>query len=223
MRIDADPRIGEFGHVGAADHDEAGTPQPRHHRRIGFRRRRIVERARAGARHLAFDVEQILDRNRNPGIGRRGGLDRAQPVHRFRRFDRGLRIDMNEGPRAFARRVCDPGQAFIDKLAGAAPVRAATGPRPPEQHLLNGIRALRFTDLRFRPEVQLSLDDLKDYYNTMAEQWRRANPAQVPTFEASRDQIEKLLTDQRVIQALDRWLGTTRSETEILYKEEVFK
>jgi hypothetical protein len=90
-------------------------------------------------------------------------------------------------------------------------------------HLLNGIRALRFTDLRFRPEVQLADDDLKDYYNTMAAQWRRANPAQVPTFEASRDQIEKLLTDQRVTQALDRWLGTTRSETEILYKEEVFK
>jgi hypothetical protein len=91
------------------------------------------------------------------------------------------------------------------------------------EHLLNGIRALRFTDLRFRPEVQLSDDDLKDYYNTMAAQWRRANPAQVPTFEASRDQIEKLLTDQRVTQALDRWLGTTRSDTEILYKEGVFK
>jgi FKBP-type peptidyl-prolyl cis-trans isomerase (trigger factor) len=91
------------------------------------------------------------------------------------------------------------------------------------QHLLNGIRALRFTDLRFRPEVQLSDDDLKDYYNTMAAQWSRANPGQVPTFEASRDQIEKLLTDQRVTQALDRWLGTTRSETEILYKEEVLK
>jgi hypothetical protein len=91
------------------------------------------------------------------------------------------------------------------------------------EHLLNGIRALRFTDLRFRPEVQLADDDLKDYYNTMAAQWGRANPAQVPTFEASRDQIEKLLTDQRVTQALDRWLGTTRSDTEILYKEEVFK
>lgn len=90
-------------------------------------------------------------------------------------------------------------------------------------HLLNGIRALCFTDLRFRPEVQLSADDLHDYYDSMAAQWRRANPAQVPTFEASRDQIEKLLTDQRVTQALDRWLGTTRSETQILYKEEVFK
>jgi hypothetical protein len=91
------------------------------------------------------------------------------------------------------------------------------------EHLLNGIRALRFTDLRFRPEVQLSDDDLREYYDTMAAQWRRANPAQVPTFEASHDQIEKLLTDQRVTQALDRWLGTTRSETQILYKESVFK
>ena len=35
--------------------------------------------------------------------------------------------------------------------------------------------------------------------------------------------IEKLLTDQRVTQALDRWLGTTRSETQILYIEAVFK
>jgi hypothetical protein len=91
------------------------------------------------------------------------------------------------------------------------------------EHLLNGIRALRFTDLRFRPEVQLTDDDLHEYYDSMALQWRRTNPAQVPTFEASRDQIEKLLTDQRVTQALDRWLGTTRSETQILYKEEVFK
>jgi hypothetical protein len=91
------------------------------------------------------------------------------------------------------------------------------------QHLLNGIRALRFTDLRFRPEVQLSDDDLHEFYDSMAAQWRRANPGQVPTFEASRDQVEKLLTDQRVTQALDRWLGTTRSETQILYKEPVFK
>ncbi|HTB13638.1 MAG TPA: hypothetical protein VK752_18810 [Bryobacteraceae bacterium] len=91
------------------------------------------------------------------------------------------------------------------------------------EHLLNGIRALRFTDLRFRPEVQLTDDDLHEYYDSMAAQWRRSNSTQVPTFEASRDQIEKLLTDQRVTQALDRWLGTTRSETQILYKESVFK
>jgi len=44
---------------------------------------------------------------------------------------------------------------------------------------------------------------------------RRLRPAAI--------RIEKLLTDQRVTQALDRWLGTTRSETQILYKDSVFK
>ncbi|HVO97778.1 MAG TPA: hypothetical protein VMT15_06915 [Bryobacteraceae bacterium] len=90
-------------------------------------------------------------------------------------------------------------------------------------HLLNGIRALRFADLRFRPEVQISDDDLRDYYDSVAAQWKRTNTTQVPTFEASRPQIEKLLTDQRVTQAMDRWLGATRSETQILYKDEAFK
>jgi hypothetical protein len=104
----------------------------------------------------------------------------------------------------------------------AALARSSITEEQLSEHLLNGIRALRFADLRFRPEVQLTSDDLREYYDSMAAQWRRANPAQVPTFEASHDQIEKLLTDQRVTQALDRWLGTTRAETQILYKENVF-
>jgi hypothetical protein len=90
-------------------------------------------------------------------------------------------------------------------------------------HLQAGLRAMRFTDLRFRPEIQLSEEDLREFYDTLAAEWKRKNPAEVPTFEASRDQVEKLLTEQRVAQALDRWLGAQRSETRILYKEPVFK
>jgi hypothetical protein len=90
-------------------------------------------------------------------------------------------------------------------------------------HLEAGLRAMRFTDLRFRPEIQLSEEDLHELYDTLAAEWKRKNPAEVPTFEASRDQVEKLLTEQRVAQALDRWLGAQRSETRILYKEPVFK
>ena len=72
--------------------------------RIGFRRRRILQRARAGAGHLPLDVEQILDRDRNAGKARRRGLGLAQPVHRFRRLDRGFLVDMNEDALALARR-----------------------------------------------------------------------------------------------------------------------
>jgi hypothetical protein len=82
-------------------------------------------------------------------------------------------------------------------------------------HLLAGLRGLRFTDLRFRPEVQLSEEDLREFYNTL--------PQPAPSFEESRDEVEKLLTGQRVLQALDRWLGMTRTEMQILYREQVFK
>ena len=82
-------------------------------------------------------------------------------------------------------------------------------------HLLAGLRGMSFTDLRFRPDVQVSEDDLREFYNTLA------NPK--PGFEESRDQMEKLLTEQRVLQALDRWLGMTRTQTQILYREQVFQ
>jgi hypothetical protein len=90
-------------------------------------------------------------------------------------------------------------------------------------HLQNGMHAMRFTDLRFRPEIQLSEDDLHEFYNKLAEEWKKKKPAEVPTFEDSRDEVEKLLTEQRIAQALDRWLGAQRAETQILYKESVFK
>src|SRR5579862_3846820 len=34
-------------------------------------------------------------------------------------------------------------------------------------HLLGGLRAMRFTELRFRPEVQLSDEDLRELYNQL--------------------------------------------------------
>jgi hypothetical protein len=82
-------------------------------------------------------------------------------------------------------------------------------------HLLAGLQSMRFTDLRFRPEVQFSEDDLRDFYNTL--------PKPFPPFEQSRDQVEKLLTEQREFQALDRWLGMARTETQILYREQAFR
>lgn len=89
--------------------------------------------------------------------------------------------------------------------------------------LLAGLRAMRFTDLRFRPEIQLSDDELRERYLQLAAGWRRTDPAHVPTFEESREQVEKLLTDERTAQALDRWLGTQRTESQILYREQAFK
>lgn len=90
-------------------------------------------------------------------------------------------------------------------------------------HLLAGLRAMRFTDLRFRPEIEISEEDLRDTYESLVANSKRGGKATMPSFEESREQVEKLLTDQRTAQALDRWLGTRRTETRILYREQVFQ
>jgi len=90
-------------------------------------------------------------------------------------------------------------------------------------HLLAGLQMLRYTDLRFRGEVQITEEDLREFFNTFVVESAPKNPGEVPDFESSRDQVEKLLTDQRTTQALDRWLGITRNETQILYRDAAFK
>jgi hypothetical protein len=88
-------------------------------------------------------------------------------------------------------------------------------------HLLAGFRMLRYTDLRFRPEVEISDDALHAYYDKLTAS--AGNTSARPTFEASRNDIEKLLTEQQTMQVLDRWLSMVRGETAIVYHEAAFK
>ena len=88
-------------------------------------------------------------------------------------------------------------------------------------HLLAGLRMLRYTDLRFRPEVDISEDALRAYYDKLAAS--AGNSSTRPTFDASRNDIEKLLTEEQTMQALDRWLSTARGETSIVFHEAAFK
>jgi hypothetical protein len=86
-------------------------------------------------------------------------------------------------------------------------------------HLLAGLRTLTFTDLRFRPDVQPSDEDLRSYYNKLPS----SAAAPKPSFEDSREQIEKLLVEQRVIDALDQWLAMARSAANIRYRDKAFQ
>lgn len=86
--------------------------------------------------------------------------------------------------------------------------------------LADGFRTLKFTELRFRPEVQISEEELRANYNQLAAGWREKK-LDVPSFENSRDQLEQLLMEQRTTDALDQWLTMTRDETKIIYHEQV--
>jgi len=91
------------------------------------------------------------------------------------------------------------------------------------EHLLAGARALRFTDLRFRPEVEISDADLRSAYDKYVSEWKAAHTEPPPSFEDSRANLENLLTDQRSLEDLDKWLATARMQSHIDYRAAAFQ
>ena len=90
-------------------------------------------------------------------------------------------------------------------------------------HLRWQIMLLRFIEYRFAPAVQISEDEIAKYYAGQRLEWERQKLTRVPELAESRAAIEKILTQQRVDQAVDRWLSDTRTQVEIRYREEAFR
>jgi hypothetical protein len=80
--------------------------------------------------------------------------------------------------------------------------------------LVSGLVALTFTDLRFRPGIQVTEDELRAYYDTVQD---------ASTFEAAREEIENLIARQRETDALDKWLAEARANERIEFREQVFR
>jgi peptidyl-prolyl cis-trans isomerase SurA len=76
---------------------------------------------------------------------------------------------------------------------------------------------LRFIDYRFRPGIQIPLADVQAYYRQQVIEWRQKGTNPIPTIEESRDQIEEILTQQRIDQALDQWIQDTKKQVAINY------
>jgi hypothetical protein len=78
---------------------------------------------------------------------------------------------------------------------------------------------LDFIETRFRPGIQIATSEIREYYDSQA----ALNPGKLPPFERAKDDIEKIITQQRVDNALDRWLGQARLQSRIRYTQEVFR
>ena len=107
-----------------------------------------------------------------------------------------------------------------DEEYRAALIKARITEPDLQSTLLAGLRMLRYTDVRFRPQMQVSEEGLRAYYEALV----AGNPgAPARSFEESRADVEKLLTDQQTMQSLDDWLKMMRSEIAIVYRDAVFK
>jgi hypothetical protein len=87
------------------------------------------------------------------------------------------------------------------------------------RRLLWQFTLVRFIDYRFRPGIQIPNADVQTYYEQQVSGWERQGIKPIPTLEDSRDQIEEILTQKRIDQALDQWMADTRKQVSITYHD----
>jgi len=81
-----------------------------------------------------------------------------------------------------------------------------------------------FINLRFRPGVQVSDQEIEDYFNrVVAPAARAAHPGEPVELEEYRAQIEEKLTGQQADQETENWLKEARRRTEIVFHPEAFE
>ncbi len=86
------------------------------------------------------------------------------------------------------------------------------------------ITLLQFVDVRFRPGVQVADADIHEYYEKQfIPEWKKTHSGAPPSFEDSRAEVENVITADVADHALDRWLGQTRTQTQIVFRKEVFQ
>lgn len=83
---------------------------------------------------------------------------------------------------------------------------------------------LSYIDIRFRPSVQVTDQEIKDYFQKVVEPAAEAaRPGQPVTLDAYRDQIEATLAGKKVDDELNRWLAQAKQRIAIVYRDEAFQ
>jgi hypothetical protein len=82
---------------------------------------------------------------------------------------------------------------------------------------------LRFIEYRFRPGIQIPAADVQAYYRQQVSEWQQKGTQPIPSLEESREQIEEILTQKRIDEALDQWIKDTRSQVTITYLDPELK
>ncbi|HEY1219675.1 MAG: hypothetical protein ABSE42_11750 [Bryobacteraceae bacterium] len=83
---------------------------------------------------------------------------------------------------------------------------------------------LQFVDVRFRPAVQITGEEIQKYFDTvLAPHLHAAEPGKTVSLDDYRDQIEDILAGQREDREMDTWLREARRQTPIVYHDEALQ
>lgn len=90
--------------------------------------------------------------------------------------------------------------------------------------LLWELTLVRFIEVRFRPAIQVTNQELEDYFEKIVRAAAQtAQPGQPVSLDDYRSRIEEKLAGERADQELDKWLKEARKRTDIEVHEEAFE
>ncbi len=135
-------------------------------------------------------------------------------------------MDMGHYPEATDEQAKDLLAKTVKNVGGEAELQrrlAANGltGEDLEKHLLWQLTLARFIDLRFRPAIQVTAQDVQDYYRKeVLPKQKPDNPVRLADV---RDLILDTLMAQRSDQQVAEWLKHAKTITRIDYKKEAFQ
>jgi peptidyl-prolyl cis-trans isomerase SurA len=113
--------------------------------------------------------------------------------------------------------------ASLDEY-GRALVAAGITDQQVRDELLWQRRLLLFIDVRFRPAVQVTEQQIEDYFHKSVEPAAEvAHPGQAVTIEEYRDRIEEKLIGEEVDRQMNSWLENARQRSTVVYHEEALQ
>jgi hypothetical protein len=135
-------------------------------------------------------------------------------------------MELGRYPAATEDQAKDLLDTTVKNLGGEAAMRrqlAANGltEKDVEEHLLWQLTLVRFIDQRFRPSIQVTNQDVQEYFRR--EIVSKQTAGQTVRLSEVRDKVMEALYAQRADQLLDEWLKHAKTATRIDYKQEAFE
>ncbi len=83
---------------------------------------------------------------------------------------------------------------------------------------------LKFLEVRFQTGVQVSDQEIEDYFKKVVAPAARASaPTEEPSIDDYWDEIQEKLAGDRANQEMEKWLAEAKKRTDIIYHDEAFQ
>jgi hypothetical protein len=91
-----------------------------------------------------------------------------------------------------------------------------------QAELLWQLTVLQFIQQRFQPEVSVSDEDIRTYYDQHVADLSRDHPGN-SSFEALQPEIRRILEGEAINKDFEDWISDARQRTQIVYREGAFQ